>query len=99
MQLHWVDRLLKCPHNGNAGPNHTGAIVGGVLGALAAVAVVGSIATATVWSRRSYGFRARKRLIEDQVHTIVLGKRSQDLYTSKSDVEAPESDDSQKVSP
>ena len=73
------------------GPDRTGAIVGGVVGGLAALVVVGTLVGMVAWSSRSFAFRARKRVIEDQVHTLVLGMRTEDRYIGA------RKDDSQKV--
>ena len=56
-----------------AGPNYTGAIVGAVVGGSLALAVFAIMAGLACWSWRTIAFRARMRLIEDQVYTIVIG--------------------------
>lgn len=63
-----------------AGPDHTGAIVGGVLGGLAGLALLLWLIVAGIWSWRSYSFRAYKRLLEDQVYSLVIGMRSDDIF-------------------
>lgn len=54
-----------------------------MVGGVAALLLVAGLVYLLVWNRRSYRFRAYKRLIEDHVHTLVLGMRSEHLHTSK----------------
>ena len=68
-------QLLLC-----AGASYAGAIAGGVIGGIVLLGILGYLLGVGLWSWRSYGFRARKRLIEDQVFSIVIGAQSSDIY-------------------
>ena len=72
-----------------AGSNHTGAIVGGVVGGFFGLLLLAWLIGSTVWSWRSYSFRAHKRLLEDQVYSIVVGMRSDDIFAAGSAEETP----------
>ena len=63
-----------------AGTSYAGAIAGGVIGGVIVVGLLGYLMVVGLWSLQSYRFRARKRLIEDQVYSIVIGAQSQDIY-------------------
>ena len=61
-----------------------GGVVGGVIGLLLLLWLLAS----AIWAYRAYSFRAHKRLIEDQVYSIVVGMRSDDIFTAVSAEEA-----------
>ena len=67
-------------HPMDADYDYTGAIVGGVVGGIAALALLTLVAGLALWSWRTFSFRAHKRLIEDQVYTIVIGAQSSDVF-------------------
>lgn len=46
------------------------------MGGLAGIAIVSLLGGLAIWSWRTFSFRARKRLIEDQVYSIVIGAQS-----------------------
>ncbi len=54
----------------------TGAIIGGVLGGVALLTLL----LVALYTYLTYAFRARKHLIEDQVYSLVIGARSDDIY-------------------
>ncbi len=62
------------------GDSHTGAIVGGVVGGVLGLALLALLAGLVFWSRMTFSFRARKRLIEDHVYTIVIGAQSSNVF-------------------
>ena len=53
-----------------------GAAVGGSIG----LALLTLLAGLAYWSWKTFGFRARKRRIEDQVYSLVIGAQSNDVY-------------------
>lgn len=60
----------------NVPRNSTGAIIGGVLGGIALLTLL----SLACWSYLTYAFRAQKHLFEDQVYSLVIGARSDDIY-------------------
>lgn len=56
--------------------SHTGAIIGAVLGGVALVLLL----SVACYSYMTYAFRAKKHLFEDQVYSLVIGARSDDIY-------------------
>ena len=74
----------------NVPRNNTGAIIGGVLGGIALLTLL----SLACWSYLTYAFRAQKHLFEDQVYSLVIGARSDDIYDlqlhkSSSEVSTP----------
>ena len=55
--------------------------MGGVVGGLAGLAGVLLLTGLALWSWRTFSFRARKRLIEDQVYSIVIGAQASNVHT------------------
>ena len=64
-----------------AGDDYTGAIVGGVVGGIVGLTLLALVAGLAFWSWKTFSFRARRRLIEDQVYSIIIGAQSNDVYT------------------
>ncbi|KAK9803523.1 hypothetical protein WJX73_002438 [Symbiochloris irregularis] len=78
-------RMLNVVLTRLPGPDYSGLIAGVVIGGVAAIALTAILLYSMRWSARSYRFRSYKRLIEDHVHTLVLGLRSEHMlpYGSK----------------
>ena len=55
-----------------------------MIGGVVFLGILGYMLWAGIWSLRSYEFRARKKLIEDQVYSIVIGAQSQDIFAPSS---------------
>lgn len=51
------------------------------MGGMAALTFLGLLAGLAFWSWRTFSFRARRRLIEDQVYSIVIGAQSSNVHT------------------
>ena len=67
--------LIECAGL-NVPRDNTGAIIGGVLGGVALLILL----LLACWSNLTYAFRAKKHLVEDQVYSLVIGARSDDIY-------------------
>ena len=55
------------------------------MGGCGALLLLACLACLVTWNRETYRFRAHKRLIEDYVHSLVLGEmRSQHVHRGSS---------------
>lgn len=77
----------------SAGPDYSGLIAGVIVGGVAAIVLAAALLYTVRWSSQSYRFRSYKRLIEDHVHTLVLGLRSEHLLPYNSRKKSFNSDD------
>ena len=64
---------------GCSGPDRRPLIIGLVVGVTCLIILAAAVTHLAFRNARSYRFRAYKRLIEDHVHTLVLGLRSEHL--------------------
>ena len=60
--------------------------MGGVVGGLAGLSGVLLLTGLALWSWRTFSFRARRRLIEDQVYSIVIGAQASNVHAQQEQV-------------